>query len=138
MGFPPLKGYPSVLGPKLQGIVISAGSPMASDAPKPCTRVAAFAPCFFMQGSLDHGAFQTRVLVPAVNTVALPDSMSFDEAAMLPMAVETAWAGFCSIDIPRNTKYTAADRKGILVWGGASSVGSAAEQIAKTMGSAFT
>jgi NADPH:quinone reductase-like Zn-dependent oxidoreductase len=50
------------------------------------------------------------------------------------MAVLTAWSGWYSIGIPRDTTYTAADKKGMLVWGGASSVGSAAVQIAKLMG----
>lgn len=60
--------------------------------------------------------------------------MSFNEAALLPLAVITSWAGWYRIGLPRDTAYTAADKKGMLVWGGASSVGSAAVQIARTMG----
>jgi len=131
MGFPPLAGYPSVLGSDIAGTVISAGS---SGAPKPGTRVAAFAPCFFKQGAPDYGALQTRALVPAVNAVPLPKVMSFNEASLLPAAIETAWAGWYSIGIPHDTAYTAADKKGMLVWGGASSIGSAAIQVAKLMG----
>lgn len=74
------------------------------------------------------------MLVPAVNAVPLPQGMSFNEASLLPMAVTTAWAGWYSIGLPRETAYTAADKKGMLVWGGASSVGSAAVQVAKLMG----
>lgn len=64
----------------------------------------------------------------------LPQGLSFTEASLLPMAVATAWAGWYSVGLPRDTAYTAADKKGMLVWGGASSIGSAAVQIAKMMG----
>ena len=134
MGFPPLAHYPTVLGSDVAGTVVSAGSAVPSDAPKPGSRVAAFAPCFFTQGLPDYGAFQTHVLVPAANVVPLPSSISFNEAALLPMAVGTAWSGWYSIGLPRDTAYTAKDKKGMLVWGGASSIGSAAVQVAKSMG----
>jgi len=87
-----------------------------------------------MKGAPDYGAFQTHVLVPAENVVPLPQGMSFNEGSLLPMAVVTAWSGWYSIGLPRDTSYTAADKKGMLVWGGASSVGSAALQVAKSMG----
>jgi D-arabinose 1-dehydrogenase-like Zn-dependent alcohol dehydrogenase len=38
------------------------------------------------------------------------------------------------LGIPRDTAFTSADKRGMLVWGGASSVGSAALQSAKSMG----
>ncbi|CAF9941960.1 hypothetical protein IMSHALPRED_003118 [Imshaugia aleurites] len=134
MGFPPLDHYPTVLGSDIAGTVISAGSSVPADAPEPGTRVAAFAPSFFTKGLPDYGAFQTRVLVPAANAVPLPSRMSFGEASLLPMAVVTTWSGWYSIGLPRGTAYTAADKKGMLVWGGASSVGSGAVQVAKSMG----
>lgn len=74
------------------------------------------------------------MIVPAANAVPLPPGMGFNEASLLPMAVETAWAGWYSIGVARDTKYAAADKKGLLVWGGAGSVGSAAVQVAKSMG----
>ena len=126
--------YPAVVGSDIAGIVVSSGSSVPSDAPKPGTRVAAFAPSFFMKGAPDYGAFQTHVLVPAVNAVPLPQGMSFNESSLLPMAVVTTWAGLYGIGVPRNTAYTEADKQGILVWGGASSVGSAVVQVAKLMG----
>jgi NADPH:quinone reductase-like Zn-dependent oxidoreductase len=129
-----IASYPAVVGSDIAGIVLSAGSSVADDAPKPGTRVAAFAPCFYMQGAPDYGALQTRVLVPAVNVVPLPHGMSFNAASLLPMAVATAWAGWYSIGLPRETAYTVSDKKGMLVWGGASSIGSAAVQVAKLMG----
>jgi len=129
-----LTSYPAVVGSDISGIVISAGSSVPSDAPKPGTRVSAFAPCFFHHGAPDYGAFQEYVLVPAENAAPLPDGMSFNEGSVLPMAVVTMWSGWYSIGLPRETAYTPADKKGMLVWGGASSMGSAAVQGAKLMG----
>lgn len=133
MGFV-IASYPAIVGSDIAGVVVSAGDSVPFDAPKPGTRVAAFAPCFFTKGAPDYGAFQEKVLVPASNVTTLPESLSFNEASILPMAVVTAWSGWYSIGIPRDTKYTAADKKGMLVWGGASSVGSAAIQTAKLLG----
>ena len=129
-----IKDYPAVVGSDVGGVVISAGSPGLSETLKPGTRVAAFATAYYAQGRPDYGALQTRVLVSADNVVPLPQEMSFNEASLLPMAVGTAWSGWYTIGLPRDTAYTAADKKGMLVWGGASSIGSAAVQIAKLMG----
>jgi NADPH:quinone reductase-like Zn-dependent oxidoreductase len=126
--------YPAVVGSDIAGIVVAAGSSVPDDTPKPGTRVAAFAPCFHTKGAPDYGAFQTHVLVPAVNAVPLPQRINFNEASLLPMAVTTAWAGWYSIGLPHDTVYTDADKQGILVWGGASSVGCAVVQVAKSMG----
>lgn len=127
-------GYPAVVGSDIAGTVVATGSSVPSEAPQPGTRVAAFAPCFFVQGAPDYGALQARVLVPAENAVPLPPGMAFNEACLLPMAILTAWSGWHVIGLQRNTAYTAADKKGMLVWGGASSIGSAAVQVAKSMG----
>ena len=129
-----IKAYPAVVGSDIGGIVISAGSSVLSETLKPGTRVAAFGTAYYSQGAPDYGALQTRVLVSADNVVPLPQGMSFTEASLLPMAVGTAWAGWYTLGLPRDTAYTAADKKGMLVWGGASSIGSAAVQIAKLMG----
>lgn len=72
--------------------------------------------------------------MPAVNVVPLPEGMSFAEGALLPMAVATAWAGWYTIGVGRETKFARGDKKGMLVWGGASSVGTAAVQSARSMG----
>lgn len=134
LAFPPLAGFPSVLGSDIGGVIVAAGSSVSPDVPKPGTRVAAFAQTFFVQGAPDYGAFQKLAMIPANLVSAIPDSMTFNEASLLPMAVATAWGGFYTIGLPRNTHYSPADKQGMLVWGGASSVGSAVIQIAKTMG----
>ena len=129
-----IASYPAVIGSDIAGIVISAGSSVLPDAPKIGTRVAAFAPCFSKRGAPDYGAFQKKVLVPAAAAVSLPDALSFNEAALLPMAVQTAWAGWYSMGIPCDMTFKAGPNQGMLVWGGGSSVGSAAIQTANLLG----
>ncbi|PPQ80253.1 hypothetical protein CVT25_003514 [Psilocybe cyanescens] len=128
-----IDNYPAVIGSDVGGTIVSTGSAVSTDL-KPGTRVSAFAPCFFKRGAPDYGAFQELVLIPAYKVTPLPDNISFNEASVLPVAVLTAWAGFNSIGLPLNTSYTPSDKKGILIWGGASSVGSAVVQIAKSLG----
>ena len=129
-----IAGYPAIIGSDIGGIVVSGGSSVGYNAPKPGTRVTAFAPCFFTHGSPDYGAFQTHVLVPVHFVAPIPQRISFNEASVLPMAVLTSWCGFTCIDIARDSAYTAADKTGILIWGGSASIGTAAIQLAKSMG----
>ena len=109
-GFPPITHYAAVLGSDLEctvvsvaGTVVSAGASVASNAPKPGSRVAALKPCLFVQGAPDYRALQTRVFVPAANVTPLPQGMSFDEANLLPMPVLTAWSEWYSIVAPRDS-----------------------------------
>ncbi|KAI1413084.1 GroES-like protein [Hypoxylon sp. FL1857] len=126
-------GYPAVLGSDIGGVVLEAGSNVPITF-KPGTRIAAFAPAFYTKGEPNYGAFQKRAIVPATNVTPVPDDITFNEAATLPMAVATVWAGFETIGLARNTSYSPSDKQGILVWGGSSSVGSMAVQIAKLLG----
>ncbi|ESZ94972.1 hypothetical protein SBOR_4655 [Sclerotinia borealis F-4128] len=112
-----ITSYPAIPGSDISGIVIAAGSSVPAIAPKIGTRVTAFAPAFFTQGDPDHGAFQKKVLVPASTVCPLPDGMSFNEGAILPMAV---------LHLRK--------KKGALVWGGSSSIGGAGVQQAANMG----
>jgi NADPH:quinone reductase-like Zn-dependent oxidoreductase len=56
LGFPPVKAYPIVLGSDVAGVVLKAGSSVPADAPKPGTRIAAFATAFFSRNP-DYAAF---------------------------------------------------------------------------------
>lgn len=129
-----IASYPAVIGSDIAGVVVSAGSSVPPDAPKPGTRVTALAPSFWTKGAADYGAFQTHVLVPAENAAQLPQGTSFNEGSVFPLAVVTAWIGWYSIGVANDTVYTPADKQAILVWGGASSVGTAVVQIAKLRG----
>lgn len=129
-----IASYPAVPGSDISGIVVAAGSSVPAAAPKIGTRVTAFAQAFFEQGNPDYGAFQKKVLVPASSVCPLPDGMSFNEGAILPMAVQTSMAAWYTIGLARDTKVTPEDKKGVLVWGGSSSVGGAGVQQAANMG----
>ena len=95
-------------------------------------RVLANASSWFSK-NMDHGAFQQYVIVPTAAVTKLPDSIPLDEAAMLPLAVYTAWYGMLVNGIPRDTKYQLSDNKGILIWGVGGSVGSVTLQVIKSM-----
>ncbi|KAB8304519.1 hypothetical protein EYC80_003906 [Monilinia laxa] len=129
-----IASYPAIPGSDISGIVVAAGSSVPAAAPKIGTRATALAPAFFTQGNPDYGAFQKKVLIPASSVCPLPDGMSFNEGAILPMAVQTAMAAWYSVGLARDTKLTPAEKNGALVWGGSSSVGGAGVQQAANMG----
>jgi NADPH:quinone reductase-like Zn-dependent oxidoreductase len=129
-----LAHFPSVLGSDVSGIISAVGSAVTNSDLKPGVRVAAFAPCLFEQGQPDYGALQEKVLVPSAYATPLPDSISFSQASLLPMAVLTAWRGLSINSVPRTASYSTADKKAILIWGGSSSVGSATIQVARSLG----
>ncbi|KAG9230411.1 chaperonin 10-like protein [Amylocarpus encephaloides] len=129
-----VSSYPTVPGSDVAGTVISVGSNVPGSTPKPGSRVFGFAPGFFKNSKVEYGGFQTRVVLPATNVTPMSSGMSFNEATLLPMSVLTAWSGFYSIGIGRNTKLSSSDKQGFLVWGGAASIGTSAIQIANMMG----
>ncbi|TFD86995.1 zinc-binding alcohol dehydrogenase family protein [Cryobacterium lactosi] len=84
-----------------------------------------------------EGAFQQYTIVGERVTSRIPDSMSFEEASVLPMAVSTAAAGLFQEDYLGLQLPTAEARptgKTVLVWGGSTSVGSNAIQLAVAAG----
>ncbi|KAK9449309.1 chaperonin 10-like protein [Limtongia smithiae] len=129
-----VKGYPAVIGTDIAGVVLACGPDMPPGTPAVGTRVCAFAPSVFTEAAPDYGGFQTKVLVPATYAMVLPDSLKFSEATLLPASVLTAWTAYHVLGLPFTTSYKPDDYMGMLVWGGASSIGSAGIQVAKQMG----
>lgn len=132
-GFPPVPIYPAVLGSDTAGLVVKVGPNVSTDL-VPGSRVIAFASSFYQNGSADHGACQKFTLAQSEGVIPLPDHLSFEEGAVLPLATLTALSAWTCIGIPLSTKYTPEDKQGVLIWGGASSVGSVAIQSAKSLG----
>ncbi|KAL6900016.1 GroES-like protein [Trichoderma evansii] len=132
-GFPTVPSYPTVIGSDVAGIVAKVGSGV-STGPAPGTRVIAFASGFYHNGSPDHGAFQKYVLAQSEGVVALPTNLSFEQGAVFPLAVLTALTAWTTIGISLDTQYTPQDKQAVLIWGGASSVGTFAVQSAKLLG----
>ncbi|MCJ1377128.1 hypothetical protein MMC17_000220 [Xylographa soralifera] len=133
LGMPPVPSYPAVVGSDVAGIVAKVGSNV-SKAPLSGSRVIAFASSFYQNGSPDHGAFQKYTLAQSEGVITLPDNLSFEEGAVFPLAVLTALSGWTTMGIPLDTKYTPQDKQAVLIWGGASSVGTFVVQSAKSMG----
>ncbi|KAK4861245.1 hypothetical protein LT330_004161 [Penicillium expansum] len=132
-GLPPVPIYPAVIGSDTSGLIAKVGSNV-STAPAPGSRVIAFASSFYQNGSPDHGAFQKYALAQSEGVIALPEHLSFEEGAVFPLAVLTALTAWTTIGISLDTKYTPQDTQAVLIWGGASSVGTFAIQSAKSLG----
>lgn len=73
----------------------------------------------------------------AITTSPIPDSLSYEQAAVLPLSISTAAAGLYRkgyLELPYPTTKTKPSGKTILVWGGSSSVGSSVIQLAIASG----
>ncbi|KAI9328673.1 chaperonin 10-like protein, partial [Zopfochytrium polystomum] len=133
IGFPNVGPYPAVVGSDLAGVVEARGDGVPDGAFAVGSRIAAMAAGFF-EMKPDYGAFQEKVLVPYEYAFEIPDSVSFNEAAMLPLVVQTSWSGWRNIGVSPTTKHSAADKKGVLIWGAGGSLGSVCLQTAVSMG----
>ena len=131
MSFVP--SYSAVVGSDVAGLVVKVSSNV-SNAPPSGSRVIAFASSFYQNGSSDHGAFQKYALAQSEGVIALPDAFSFEEGAIFPLAVLTAFPGWITVRIPLHIKCKPQDMQAVLIWGGASSVGTFAVQSAKSIG----
>jgi NADPH:quinone reductase-like Zn-dependent oxidoreductase len=74
-----------------------------------------------------QGGYAEYVTAPAQNILPIPDNLSFEEAASVPLVFLTAWHMLTT-----RAHLTAGET--ILVWGAGSGVGSAAIQVAKILG----
>lgn len=123
-----VKCYPAVIGSDVAGTVEAVGAAVTRF--RKGDRVSGFAD-FASQDGMNEGAFQEYVLVEATCCTKIPQSVSFEEGSLLPMAVATSGVAiFLNLGVPRS----GGQKGGFLVWGGASSVGSAAVQIAAAVG----
>ncbi|KAI9810339.1 MAG: hypothetical protein M1827_006306 [Pycnora praestabilis] len=84
-----------------------------------------------------HAGFQLYTVVPEIMVAPIPDSMPFENAAVLPLSLSTAAAGLYQKDylaLPYPTKDPKPTKQTILIWGGSSSVGASAIQLAVASG----
>ncbi|KAJ5191250.1 zinc binding protein [Penicillium cinerascens] len=123
--------YPAVVGSDVSGIVVKSGSSVDTVIPEG-TRVTAFASAFYQKGAPNYGALQRYVLVSEEMVTVLPDSFSFTEGSVFPMAALTTWNGWLWAGVPREP--SSKGTEGVLVWGGSSSMGAFAVQAAKLSG----
>ncbi|KAH8811133.1 chaperonin 10-like protein [Xylogone sp. PMI_703] len=128
-----IPSYPVILGSDVCGTVAEVGSSVADF--KVGDRVIGYADSF-QSGNDDHAAFQEYTVVKSITAAQLPDSISFEQGALLPMAVGTsAVALFGVLGLPRpSIRQSPSVSSSILIWGGSGSVGSIAIQLAKLAG----
>jgi NADPH:quinone reductase-like Zn-dependent oxidoreductase len=124
--------YPFCGGVDVAGTVVEAGSDV--DRFQVGDRVVAVTPGFAPR----EGAFQEYVVVKAVVTSPIPDSIDFEQASVLPLGLCSAAAGLYQEDY-LNLDPPIADPKPsngetLLIWAGASSVGTNAIQLAVASG----
>lgn len=129
-----VNAYPYTLGHDVAGEVHAVGSDVTRF--KPGTRVLAHA-WGMIRGGAENGGFALYSRVPAGNAVALPESIKDADAAVLPLAMDTAIAGLYApgpIGLPHPAVDAQATGGVLVVYGGSSSVGVTAIQLAAASG----
>jgi NADPH:quinone reductase-like Zn-dependent oxidoreductase len=127
--------YPAVLGSDVAGEAIAVGSAVTRF--KPGDRVVGFAAGSDKGHRAAEGAFQEHVVLQAHMTSPIPDRLSFEAAAVLPLGLSTAASGlfqkdFLALRHPSATSTPSGET--VLVWGGSTSVGGNAIQLAAAAG----
>ncbi|KAH7176929.1 chaperonin 10-like protein [Dactylonectria macrodidyma] len=129
-----IETYPTILGSDIAGTVESTGSEQKDF--KKGDRVIAWAGSRIIE-RLDGGAFQNWSIINPVTTSKLPDNIPFEQGAAIPLGLVTASTLlFDSVGVPLpQLESSATDGSGVvLIWGGSSSVGSNAIQLARRAG----
>jgi NADPH:quinone reductase-like Zn-dependent oxidoreductase len=86
-----------------------------------------FCKSYTLFGSAVQGGYAEFVRAPAVNVIAIPGTLTFEQAAAVPLVFLTAWHMLL-------TRVRLRPAEEVLVIGASSGVGSAAIQIAKAVG----
>lgn len=143
-----IPSYPTVVGFDLAGVVLEVGQDVPQQALNDdgsqifqpgLTRIAAYAAFFWHACGPDYGAFQERVLVPWQHAVPVPDHVSWNEAATLPVSVQVPLSAWDAMGIPRLNQQSPASetahrkKEALLIWGASSSVGTMGVQSARLL-----
>lgn len=127
-----LEDFPAILGFEVAGRVHSVGASVTRF--KPGDRAVALAAALRTK-NLGHAGFQLYTAANQLNAAPIPDNVEYDQAVALPVGVATAAAGFYEpvyfgFPYPPPPKLSKGNEQAILIWGGASVVGSCAIQLA--------
>ncbi|KAI1849125.1 hypothetical protein JX266_005086 [Neoarthrinium moseri] len=127
--------YPAILGQDVAGEIVAVGPGVTRF--KTGDRVLGTAAGFGTKRSEDR-AFQTYTILESNMACQIPDDMTYASAAVLPLGISTAAAGlfnddFLALQAPTYPTRSSMN-KSLLVWGGASSVGCNAIQLAVAAG----
>ena len=127
--------YPAVLGADLAGEVVEVGSAITRF--KAGDRVVGYG-SFIATKNTANSAFQQYTVVPDNLASPIPDSLSFETAAVLPTGLSTASCGLFQsthLGLQHPTSGTPKPTgQVVLVWGGSGSVGSNGIQLAVAAG----
>ena len=134
--FTPWTSYPFVVGSDVAGDVVEVGGGVARF--RVGDRVVGYAAgSDKLRNRAAEGAFQEYVVLLAHMASPIPDAMPFEDAAVLPLGISTAACGLFQKDFLALNAPSAAPAptgKTLLVWGGSTSVGSNAIQLAVAAG----
>ncbi|KAF8178687.1 chaperonin 10-like protein [Mycena galopus ATCC 62051] len=127
--------YPFVLGNDIAGIVSAVGPNQTRF--KPGDRVTALCRAFARKNPV-YGGFQLYSVADEPMLAKLPEHISFNEGCVFGLGLATAAYSLfnnntLALDLPRPGG-NAPNGKVLLIWGGASSVGACAVQVAKAAG----
>ena len=127
--------YPTILGQDVAGEVVAVGPNVTTL--KPGSRVVGHAVGVSSKRDQDNG-FQAYTILQTNMVSEIPDSISFESASVIPLGCSTAACGlfqdgFLKLQFPTEPAQKPTG-KILLVWGGASSVGGSAIQLAVAAG----
>ncbi|KAL6705121.1 hypothetical protein ACN47E_007226 [Coniothyrium glycines] len=127
-----VKNYPFICGTDVAGEIYEVGEGVTQF--KKGDRVLGHAFSLATQDS-KHGGFQLYTACPALVVAKIPASLDYKSAAVLPLAISTASACLFkkeALALPLHASATnpPSTGKSVLVWGGSSSVGATAIQLA--------
>lgn len=128
-----LKKYPNICGTDVAGEVYEVGEGVTHV--KKGDRVLGYSLSLANQDPA-HAGFQLYTICNALVVSKIPSNMSFTQASVLPLAISTAATMLFkkeTLALPMSFS-TPSTGKSILVWGGASSVGAVAIQMAVATG----
>ncbi len=129
---------PAVLGSDVAGEVVAVGPGVSRF--RPGDRVFGLATGTDRgRDPLREGAFQEVTVLLERLAAPIPDGMSDEEAAVLPLAVSTAACALfqpahLGLPLPEPGRPVSAERGVVVVWGGSTSVGMNAVQLARAAG----
>ncbi|KAL4862494.1 hypothetical protein BDV12DRAFT_178738 [Aspergillus spectabilis] len=132
----PWTTYPAVLGSDVAGEIVEVGSDAASRF-KPGDRVVSLS-SELKNDNPAEGAFQDYVVLQSQLVSTIPSTLSFEDAAAIPLGISTAACGLFQKDhlaLQHPTEPRAPSTgETVLIWAGPSSVGSNAVQLAVAAG----
>ncbi|KAF6834853.1 zinc-binding oxidoreductase [Colletotrichum musicola] len=126
--------YPAILVMDLAGVIDAVESNVTHV--KPGDRVLGLATSLASDDNA-NGAFQKYTLVRSDCVAKIPDSLSFEQAAVLPLALATAALGLfgeTELNLRRPSLEQLDNAETVLIWGGLTGVGGVAIQLARLAG----